>query len=133
MLLRRQLVGINLIGALSLRWLGKASELWLDAILYLSLLLAVIFLAIGVVSVFLYVQIRKRGFMLIGVGFLLSAIVDFIVRITRVLWSIYQMEMTFELSILFQLVDSVFLVVSMIVVLIGVIFLRSEFKQKPTP
>ena len=105
----------------------------LEAIAFLSYLSTAIVLAIGVLSVFLYLQTRKRGFVLIGADFLSSVFVEFGFIITRVLWAAFGLERSFELSLTFSLIESVFLAGSMIVVLVGVVFLRGEFRFKPTP
>jgi hypothetical protein len=86
------------------------------------------------ISVFLYRQTKKRGFLLIGISFLLEAIYDFIPSSTimNILTNTFGIENNEAFSFLL-LVDTTVQVILAILVLIGVILLRSEFKSKPTP
>jgi hypothetical protein len=86
------------------------------------------------ISVFLYRQTKKRGFLLIGISFLLEAIYDFIPSSTimNILTTTFGIENNEAFSFLL-LVDTTVQVILAILVLIGVILLRSEFKSKPTP
>jgi hypothetical protein len=98
------------------------------------ILLYIIFVLIGMISVFLYRQTKKRGFLLIGISFLLEAIYDFIPSSTimNILTNTFGIENNEAFSFLL-LVDTTVQVILAILVLIGVILLRSEFKSKPTP
>jgi hypothetical protein len=86
------------------------------------------------ISVFLYHQTKKRGFLLIGISFLLEAIYDCIPSsaIMNILTNTFGIENNEAFSFLL-LIDSTVQVILAILVLIGVILLRSEFKSKPTP
>jgi uncharacterized membrane protein YjjB (DUF3815 family) len=86
------------------------------------------------ISVFLYRQTKKRGFLLIGISFLLEAIYDLIPSSTimNILTNTFGIENSEAFSFLLM-VDTTVQVILAIIVLIGVILLRSEFKSKPTP
>jgi hypothetical protein len=89
---------------------------------------------IGIISIFLYRQTKKRGFMPIGISFILEAIYDFIPSsaLMNIFTNTFGMENNQAFSFLF-LVDTTVGVILAILVLIGVVLLRSEFKSKPTP
>ena len=97
-------------------------------------MLYIIFVLIGIISVFLYRQTKKRGFVPIGISFILEAIYGFIPSsaLMNILTNTFGIENHEAFSFLL-LVDITVQVILAILVLIGVILLRSEFKSKPTP
>jgi uncharacterized membrane protein YoaT (DUF817 family) len=109
--------------------------LWEEALqISLRILLLIILLLIGIISIFLYRHTKKRGFMPIGISFILEAIFGFIPNqaITNILLYTFRMDEGQAFSTLL-LLDTTVQVILAILVLIGVILLRSEFKSKPTP
>ena len=86
----------------------------------LTILRYIIFVLIGIISIFLYRQTKKRGFVLIGSSFLLEAISAVVVVFVQAFSNLLLAIFTDELILA-------------ILVLIGAILLRSEFKSKPAP
>jgi hypothetical protein len=88
----------------------------------------------GIISIFLYRQTKKRGFMLIGISFVLEAIYGFIPNqtVTDILMNTFGMEEGQAFSTLLLIITTVQVILA-ILVLIGVILLKNEFKSKPTP
>ena len=87
----------------------------------------------GLILVFLYRQTKKRGFMLIGIIFILEAIYSFIPNqaITNILIHNFGMNDREAFGALVQIIQ-IFGLIFEILFLIGIIFLRREFKSKPT-
>lgn len=86
----------------------------------------------GIISIFLYRQTKKRGFILIGIIFLLEAIYGFFPNqaITNILIYNFGVNDREAFGILVEIVQTVALVFA-ILFLLGIILLRREFKGKP--
>jgi hypothetical protein len=99
----------------------------------LLILLYVTLVLTGIILILLYRQTKKRGFMLIGISFVLEVICNLIPNqaITDVLMNTFGMEEGQAFSTLLLINTSVQLVFA-ILVLIGVVLLRNEFKSKLT-
>lgn len=126
---------INDIGTFNLYTIGQEFKLWEEILRgSLQILLYIIFVLIGIILIFLYRQTKKRGLLLIGISFVLEAIYDVIPNQTISNMFLYTFGMNEGQAFnALLLLDTTVQVILAILVLIGVILLRSEFKSKPTP
>ena len=88
---------------------------------------------VGVFSLFFYFRTKKTGFVPIGVGFLLQSCLAFVSLAMFMMLSRTSGARIVDFLNLLSLINATLSIIPPVLVLIGLIFLRNEFRSKPMP